>query len=203
MRYQLVCGLFTLALLACGGDGKDKDDAPGDVMGPAALTEDMLAYPDIWYASVDEFGSSVKASMPVVSNGKIDIEFTIAKMAKPDEWPYAELICEPGIAMNALEGIAIRYKSSVDLALKLSQKDFGPEGNESYAHYQHVLPKSAAFVDAVVMVDDFAQPEWADEAARKIKLNLANVSAVYLVPALDYAKGETGSFALERFSLAP
>jgi hypothetical protein len=200
MRIMLVASLFALVLCACGDDAGGKDT---EIMRPAELSEDMLGYPDIWYASVDEYGSSVKASMPVVQDGKVDIEFTIAKMAKPDEWPYAELICEPGIAMNALQGISIRYKSSVDLALKLSQKDFGEEGNGSFAHYQHVLPKSAAYVDEVVMVKDFAQPEWADEASRKIKLDLANVSAVYVVPALDYTKGETGSLSLERFALTP
>jgi hypothetical protein len=200
MRLTLVATMLALALCACGDD-EGGGDAEG--MKPAALSEDMLDYPDLWYASVDEYGSSVKASAPVVKDGKVAIEFTIAKMAKPDQWPYAELICEPGIAMNALEGLSVRYKSSVDLVLKLSQKDFGEEGNASYAHYQHVLPRSATFVDAVIKVEDFAQPEWADEASRKIALDLANVSAVYVVPVLDYTMGETGSFSLERFSLAP
>jgi hypothetical protein len=201
MRLRRLAALYALGLCCCGDDGAQGKDA--QVMQPAELSDDMLAYPDIWYASVDAFGSSVKADMPVVQDGKIDIEFTIAKMAEPDEWPYAELICEPGIGMSALRGISLRYKSSVDLTLKLSQKDFAEEGNASYAHYQYVLPKSASFVDEVVMVDEFAQPAWADEASRKIELDLANVSAVYLVPALDYTRGQTGSFSLEHFSLAP
>ncbi|MGL4712799.1 MAG: hypothetical protein ACRCWP_09670, partial [Shewanella sp.] len=69
--------------------------------------------------------------------------------------------------------------------------DFGAIGDGSYAHYQTVIPASVDWVTAKLNVNDFEQPSWAPESAKKIALNLTNVQDIYLSPKLNYESGET------------
>lgn len=202
MKRVLLCAAVALCSSACGDDENNNEDSEGrEVEGPTALSGEMLAYPDIWSASVDTYGSSFQGTDPLVKDGKVDITFTIAKMESADAWPYAELICKPGVSLASLKAVTIRYQSEVKLAIKLSQKDFGFEGDQSYAHYQHELEASDEVVTRTLKVADFAQPSWATEESRRIPLKLANVDAIYVVPLLDYAQGETGRFVLDSFVL--
>ncbi len=141
-----------------------------------------------WYAATDDFGSSHNSDGESIdiSNGEIKVEFDMYKKQEGMNWPFVELVSETGRELSGAETITIEYKSTHDLKIKLSQTDFGPEGDGSYAHYETKIPMAADWAKVTVILDEFNQPSWAPNI---IPLNLDNVQNIYLVPAIDATIG--------------
>jgi len=157
----------------------------------ALIGTNLLNYPGIWEAATDEFGSSFKVTDPIVNNEMIDVEFTIAR--KIDErWPFVELKCLPNIDYTTISALNITYECKKGVTVKLNQKDFSDGGDKSYAHYQFELePTSDKPITRTILFKDFTQPSWASDESKEIALDLNNVTAIYLVPNIDYEIGET------------
>lgn len=154
-----------------------------------------------WRPAADSYGSSYEVDENIVVNDEIEIRFTIAKKTEPDMWPYVELICETGAPLTGAQGLEITYWSEKELKIKLSQSDFGPNGDNTYAHYQIKVESAAEWTTATVYFNDFKQPDWAPEESTKIALNLDNVNDIYLVPGLDYEIGDSSTFGIKSLVL--
>lgn len=73
--------------------------------------------------------------------------------------------------------------------MKFSQRDFGEDGDNSYAHYQTLLPAAKEWKTVTVSLADFSRPAWTPVTSKDVGLKLENVSAIYLAPALDDLTG--------------
>lgn len=102
---------------------------------------------------------------------------------------FIELVCDLGHSLVDHTGLSIDYKCETPLVIKLSQSDFGKDGNESYAHYQFVVPASETITTAHLKFSAFTQPGWTPEYAAGIPLKLENVDAIYLTPKVDDSTG--------------
>ena len=145
-----------------------------------------------WTAQVDEYGSSLDTTGGLIKNGQITIGFTLAKMKSEDQWPYIELIGSLKNGLQGVKAIEVTYQCPKNIHVKLSQPDFGWEGDESYAHYQSTLPASPkAFKTVALPISGFAQPDWAPKSALTIPLKLADIAALYFTPVLNEKTGES------------
>lgn len=190
----VVSVLVALLFVAC--EGPKAPVAPVDLVG-----KNLVEVSGIWEPATDSVGSSFKATDPLVKDGKIDITFTIAKK-NGDEWPYVELKCLPVMDFAKVNALRITYECDVELTAKLSQKDFGEQGDNTFAHYQYTMyPSEGEVLTEEIAFADFEQPSWASEVSREIPLKLENVSAVYLVPKLSYSEGETGRLVIHSLEL--
>ena len=62
-----------------------------------------------WMAMTDSLGSSFKANDPLLRDGQIEVEFTLAKKQENKGWPYAELICATGAPLTSVNIIEVTY----------------------------------------------------------------------------------------------
>ena len=69
------------------------------------------------------------------------------------------------------------------------KKDYGGEGNKSYAHYQAVLPSAETWQTKAITLDNFNRPEWTPAWSKDQGITKANVSALYFEPDLTDEKG--------------
>lgn len=195
----LILCLLLASLFACkGNETKESETAPPQ---EATLGLNLLES-GLWRAACDNFGSSFKAAEELIVNGEITVEFTMAKKdEESNNWPYVELICETGATLTGAEAVEITYWSEKELTIKLSQSDFGSDGDSSYAHYQLKVPASEEWTTTTVYFKDFQQPGWAPEASKAVSLKLENTENIYLVPVLDYKTGETGKIGVKSLIL--
>ncbi|KXF82114.1 hypothetical protein ATN88_20105 [Enterovibrio coralii] len=150
-----------------------------------------------WRAATDDFGSSFKASNPLVQNEEIAVEFTMSAKQEGKRWPFVELVCATETALTGVSNLEITYRSESDVSVKFSQSDFGSKGDGSYAHYQTVIPASDEWVTIKLQASEFKQPSWAPESTKKIALNLSNVEDIYLSPKLNFETGETSTLRIK------
>ncbi|GAB6088716.1 hypothetical protein [Spirochaeta dissipatitropha] len=143
---------------------------------------------DRWYGVACDYGSEVEWSGP--ADGVLEVDFFLAALPGPNQWPWVEVVSMIDQALDGTQGIKITYEHDNPFILKFSQTDFGPDGDNSYAHYQFTLPETKNGPETVyVSVEDFEQPGWATPASEAIPLKLENVNAVYLVPGNNYGEG--------------
>lgn len=167
--------IITSAITACSGDSKN-----------------LVNTANNWYPAVDPFGSEYSLDGDLITDGVVSVGFTIAQRPETETWtPWVELVCDPGFTLEDYSGLTITYRNDTDLLVKLSQSDFGPDGNETYAHYQYRLPASTDWNTQTIEFNAFQQPAWTPDQSTDIPLTLLHVDAIYLVPDLDYNTGES------------
>jgi hypothetical protein len=154
-----------------------------------------------WSAQVDEYGSSLDTTGGLVKNGTISIGFTLGKMKAEDQWPYVELIGATPEGLEGVTSITVTYSCPKNVHVKLSQPDFGWEGDESYAHYQSTLPATEGFKTVILPLANFAQPTWAPASATKIPMKLSDIAALYFTPVLNEKSGESTRLKIKSVTL--
>ena len=167
---------------------------------PAESTGNLLAHASEWSASTDRLGSSVKIGDKLIRNGVAEAHFDLTKRTG-DGYPFVEMICKLEQNIAPYSGGSITYRCDSDLLIKLSQADFGAGGNDTYAHYQLLLPKSSEWNTVHFTFDSFVQPAWTPEQSAQIGLVKKNVDAIYLVPNLDYDIGESATLSVKDLRL--
>ena len=156
----------------------------------------------LWRTGVDSYGSKAVYDGELVKNNISAVEFTICRRSdEAPTTPWVELICDIKNTLQGASAIVLEYKCESDLLIKLSQKDFGAEGNATYAHYQFRLPSTDKWLRKEFDFSGFKQPEWAPEHALGIPMKIENVDAIYLVPDLDYNVGETAELKVRKLLL--
>lgn len=192
MKKILILSSILLALGACTSAEKKVEEVVQNVVerDDTVFTDGNLVFAEgvNWYAATDDFGSSHNSDGESIdtSSGEIVVEFDMYKKQEGMNWPFVELVSETGRELSGAETITIEYKSTHELKIKLSQSDFGPEGDGSYAHYETKIPMASEWTKITVVLDEFNQPSWAPNLG---PLNLDNVQDIYLVPNIDAMVG--------------
>lgn len=149
-----------------------------------------LQNPALWSYGHDPYGSSVTIGDKLIRDGAARIEFNRAARVADDKNTWIELIYHaPEGNLNKVKAVRITYQCSDELWMKFSQSDFGEDGDGSYAHYQSRLPAAEDWKTVEVSLQDFSRPAWTPASSKDVGLILANVSAIYLAPALDDLTG--------------
>jgi hypothetical protein len=155
-----------------------------------------------WHYAVDPHGSAAFPAIPLVKDGIARIRFVRVPRVDVANNSWVELIYTlPNGNITAYEGIVIRYQSSSQLVVKLSQADYGAEGDKTYAHYQITLPAAASWHTEKVAFADFSRPDWTPASSVDKGIIKQNVNAIYLVPDLTDAQGGEAEIAIKALEL--
>ncbi|MCU4175849.1 hypothetical protein [Carboxylicivirga sp. N1Y90] len=136
-----------------------------------------------WKPVTDNLGSYYLPNTITIKDSAYEVEFYL-KQKEADEIVFIELVCDLGHDLSEHKGLSLTYKCDTALVIKLSQSDFGGEGDKSYAHYQYVVPASDTYVTQQLSFSNFTRPDWTPEYSKGKGLNLNNVDAIYLTPAV-------------------
>lgn len=149
-----------------------------------------LAKEQSWSYGIDPYGSTVKIGKHLIESDVVSIEFNRAPKPAADRNTWIELIYHaPQEDLLKTKKMRITYQCNEPLLIKFSQKDYGAEGDNSYAHYQTLLPAANDWQTLEVSLSDFARPLWTPAESTNVGLIMSNVSAIYLAPSLDDSKG--------------
>ncbi len=183
----LVLLILPVLLMGCNVSASKSQQAP------TARAADNLLYTAKWKAVTDQLGSSHTPETVEIADSLMEVNFTLKKQEE-SEIVFIELVCALDGNLDSTNGIELSYKCETPLVVKLSQSDFGQHGDESYAHYQFVVPASESIRTERLTFDTFTQPDWTPDYSKGKAMNLAHVNAIYLTPQVDAATG--GSAAL-------
>lgn len=163
-----------------------------------------LQNPDLWSYGADPYGSKVFIGDSLIKDGAARIAFDRAPKPAPDRNTWIELIYNaPAENLGGTGAVRITYQCSEALLMKFSQRDFGEDGDNSYAHYQTLLPATGDWRTVTVSLADFSRPSWTPTTSKGVGLILENVSAIYLVPALDDSQGGHATLNVKSIELLP
>ena len=153
-----------------------------------------------WSYATDPHGS--KAHFHGLQNEAIAIDFERVPRVDKQNNSWVELIYTlPKGDLSTSKSIEIHYQSDQPLIVKLSQSDYGKDGDKSYAHYQALLPKALEWQSHTLTFEQFKRPTWTPDTSQDKGLNLANISAVYLVPSLTDEQGGKAKLAVKSITL--
>ena len=178
-RASVCCLLFVALLSGC--------TAIDDSLHPS------LRDASLWGYGIDPHGTTATMGKSLIENGAARIAFTRVAQPAPGVNTWIELTYQvPKGNLVGVQGLSIRYQSSKPLIVKLSQRDFGEKGDNTYAHYQTLLPAAQTWTTATVTWKDFSRPAWTPAYSPNVGLLLENVSAIYLAPDVDGISGGYG-----------
>ncbi|MGM0461163.1 MAG: hypothetical protein ACQEQ4_01940 [Fibrobacterota bacterium] len=195
MKSILILSLC-IAFFSCQNDNAEFDAPEPHTPAAEADGPNLLHSGADWHPAADTTGSLIDTGDAMQIDSVITVHFTLAQKTT-EEWPYVELICDTEDDFRNTETITITYTCDTPLILKLSQSDFGYEGNETYAHYEYVLPATEDWSKQTVHISDFEQPEWTPAESRDIPLKLENCDALYLTPQLDPQVGGESTLSVK------
>jgi hypothetical protein len=145
---------------------------------------------ELWGYGIDPHGSTVTIGKSIIENGAARIAFNRVAQPAPGINTWIELTYQaPKGNLAGIRGVSITYESTAPLVIKFSQRDFGEEGDNTYAHYQTLLPAAKTASTATVILADFARPVWTPATSKDVGLLLENVTAIYLTPDVDSKAG--------------
>ncbi|NTS76409.1 hypothetical protein HR060_05960 [Catenovulum sp. SM1970] len=173
------------------------------LINPSFAANNNMSYKDLWHYATDPYGSSAKAQLPQTDTDIVSIEFDRVPRVDVKRNSWVELIYQ--LESGNLEGtnkVLINYKSSADLILKLSQKDYGKEGDQSYAHYQKVVPQANDWQTIEVDISKFSRPEWTPYHSSDVGIIKKNIDAIYFVPDLTDKTGGKASLSIKNIQLS-
>ncbi|MCC5853057.1 MAG: hypothetical protein JJU30_09485 [Alkalimonas sp.] len=155
-----------------------------------------------WRYATDPHGSSASYSGDLVQEGIARIAFHRVPRVDAQNNSWVELIYDlPDGSLQGASGLRLSYQSSRDLVVKLAQLEYGEQGDQSYAHYQAVLPAATEWQEATLSLADFQRPDWTPATAIDHGIVPAHVSAIYLVPDLTDEAGGQASLSIRAVDL--
>lgn len=145
-----------------------------------------------WSYATDPYGSEATFQEELITDHRAWVHFTRIPRVDAKRNSWVELIYKlPEQSLKSHKSIQLQYKSDQPLILKLSQKDYGSEGDKSYAHYQIVLPAAPEWNNHQVNIADFQRPQWTPAESKDVGIVGERISAIYVTPSLtDEAGGE-------------
>ncbi|WP_245321309.1 hypothetical protein [Pseudoalteromonas sp. KS88] len=157
-----------------------------------------------WRFATDPHGSEVKVKQTLLTDERIWISFKRVPRVDAKNNSWVELIYDlPNQTVEGKSTILLEYKSSKNLVVKLSQRDYGGQGDKSYAHYQYILPAQTQWGTHCVNLDDFSRPSWTPVNSIDKGIIKEHVSAIYLVPDLKDELGGEATIEVKNISLRP
>lgn len=157
---------------------------------------------DLWGYGVDPYGSKAIVGGNLIENGAARIRFERIAQPTPDTNTWIELIYRaPAGNLKGAQAVRITYQCSEELLMKFSQRDYGADGDNSYAHYQALLPTAENWKTVTVSLANFSRPSWTPATSKDVGLLLENVNAIYLAPAIDDVKGGVATLHVRAIEL--
>lgn len=153
-----------------------------------------------WKAVTDTLGSTFSPKEIEIKNDAISVDFTLKKK-EGDEIVFIELVCALNFNLKEYSTMKITYTCDTPLLIKLSQKDFGGDGNKTYSHYQYRVPAAADYSEIELNFSDFEQPNWTPEKSKSIPLKLENVNDIYLTPDVSSEAGGKSKLSVKSIVL--
>lgn len=157
-----------------------------------------------WRYAIDPYGSHADIGSRLVSDDQVRIKFTRVPRVDAKRNSWVELIYDlPDATLEGVNIVRLNYKSSSKLVVKLSQQDYGGDGDKSYAHYQYLLPSTGAWQTMTFKIDDFKRPNWTPISSEDLGIIKPNISALYLVPDLTDKVGGEATIQVRSIELLP
>lgn len=146
--------------------------------------------PADWRYATDPHGSTATYSDPLVKQDEVAISFVRVPRVDAQNNSWVELIYDlPNQSLQGVDSVKLTYQSDKPLVIKLSQKQYGGDGDKSYAHYQTLLPSATDWQTLSVKLADFSRPDWTPQWSTDQGIVKDSVSALYFVPDLTDAEG--------------
>lgn len=161
--------------------------------------ENLIYTANRWIAATDNIGSSYSHDGGLIQDGIISVDFNMVQITDRDPW--VGLICDLGHSLQNYEGITLRYRTDTKLTINLYQNDFGYSGNQTYSHYQIILPPASIWRSRTVYFDEFSQPDWTPAESLEIPLIPENINSIHLNPNLNPETGGTATVQIRNLSL--
>ena len=157
-----------------------------------------------WRYATDPHGSTASIKKALLHEEQVWVAFNRVRRVDAKNNSWVELIYDlPNKTLAGQSGIMLEYKSSTDLVVKLSQQDYGGEGDKSYAHYQYTLPAQTHWQTKCINLSDFSRPSWTPASSVDKGIIKEHVGAIYLVPDLKDAVGGKAVVAVKNISIRP
>lgn len=157
-----------------------------------------------WRYATDPHGSSATYEGELVQHGIARIEFQRVPRVDERNNSWVELIYDlPEGRLQDEPQIELSYQSSTDLVIKLSQREYGELGDQSYAHYQAVVSATDDWQQVQLSRADFQRPDWTPATSADKGIVPAHVNAIYLVPDLTDDQGGAARLSVRSVRLLP
>ncbi|KZN41459.1 hypothetical protein [Pseudoalteromonas luteoviolacea] len=157
---------------------------------------------DNWRYATDPHGSQVILEEPLVQDNRVKIGFDRVPRVDKANNSWVELIYDiPAGNLSGVSSIELTYQSDRPLVIKLSQKDYGGEGDKSYAHYQVVLPIAVTQTSAHIDITSFTRPDWTPDWSLDKGVVKSSVSALYFAPNLTDKAGGKAHMSIYKLAL--
>ncbi|PKG81434.1 hypothetical protein CXF85_18375 [Colwellia sp. 75C3] len=143
-----------------------------------------------WSYDTDPYGSEAIINEKLIRHGGIWIKFKRVPRVDEKRNSWIELIHKlPTASLAGNQKIRLTYQCDIPLIIKLSQLEYGKNGDQSYAHYQIKLPATNQWSTKEVDLKDFYRPEWTPASSKDLGLLPEHINAIYLTPSMTDKDG--------------
>lgn len=196
----VLCG--ALLLLSCSPSSPQRKAAAPEKLAPPSEKVNWIDSTNYWHPATDALGSTIDTAGGLFKEGFASVGFTITPK-KSEVWPFVELIFTLPAPLVGKSQLELTYRCDQELLVKLSQSDFGPapEGNETWSHFQVVVPAAAEWSRLQLPFKTFGFPNWAPEKSRVIPMRLENIQGIYFTPVLDAIAGESSRLEIQTLEI--
>jgi len=157
-----------------------------------------------WSYDTDPYGSEAIINEKLIRHGGIWIKFKRVPRVDAKRNSWIELIHKlPKSTLAGSQKIRLTYQCEIPLLIKLSQKEYGKHGDQSYAHYQIKLPATKQWSTKEVDLKDFYRPEWTPASSKDYGLLPEHVDAIYLTPSMTDKDGGEAILQVRAIELLP
>lgn len=157
-----------------------------------------------WSYDTDPYGSEAIINEKLIRHGGIWINFKRVPRVDKKRNSWIELIhLLPTASLVGNQKIRLTYQCDIPLIIKLSQLEYGENGDKSYAYYQITLPATDQWLTKEVDLKDFYRPEWAPASSKDLGLLPEHIDAIYLTPSMTDKDGGEAILQVRAIELLP
>ncbi len=157
-----------------------------------------------WTYDTDPYGSEAIINEKLIRHGGIWIKFKRVPRIDEKRNSWVELIHKlPTMSLAGNKKIRLTYQCDIPLLIKLSQQEYGKNGDQSYAHYQIKLPATKQWRTTEVDLKDFYRPDWTPDSSTDFGLLPEHIDAIYLTPSLTDKDGGEAILQVRAIELLP
>lgn len=157
-----------------------------------------------WTYDTDPYGSEAIINEKLIRHGAIWIKFKRVPRVDSKRNSWIELIHKlPTASLVGSQKIRLTYQCDIPLLIKLSQQEYGENGDKSYAHYQIKLPPARQWTTQEINLKDFYRPEWTPTSSKDLGLLPEHIDAIYLTPSMTDKDGGEAILQVRAIELLP
>lgn len=157
-----------------------------------------------WSYDTDPYGSEAIINEKLIRHGGIWIKFKRVPRVDSQRNSWIELIHNlPSASLVGNTKIRLTYQCDIPLLIKLSQKEYGKEGDASYAHYQIKLPATKGWTTKEVNLTDFYRPTWTPTSSKDYGLLPEHIDALYFTPSMTDKNGGEAILQVRAIEVLP